>query len=484
MDVNAERIGEIEGPGRYMPGGYIEYEAPDLASAVKLASEFSNHKRYRYFRGQRDTTWAVTSSFARLDLVGRKQTMDEFAAFHAFAKHSPELLPYLQDDDALIATAQHYGLAGTTFIDFSYSPEVAGWFASDGAVGGQRGAIFLVDDRAEEMFTHFDKPGRAIRFLTLDVPNLWRLQAQQGLFLETHVDIAQIWPLDRIVFPHGPSASPIEQRHIYPDRKSALEQAIDQYQLQRSRKETFETFMQGIDRTKMAFIEMVDDDAPVDDQGPVMPEAWSTGPNERWEEIDPDSPAPRLSIEQLSGPDLETLVANRRHCTDLVKVADTGAEALQVLLDRLWSGCRPFPYSIDQLVRAVRGLVATRQALTDRDLGSGQDLREAAAELFEVPIEIAMQASGENATRAFIDASRLWSALKPEAKQRLKLEHFPASPSAFQERLQQDFRRPWVNFDETKLVELFVDQVIPWQLASGRNPVAFSAFHIITLGRP
>lgn len=483
--MKAKDIDQFKQGGRYMPGGRIQYDTPDLTSALELASTFYKNGTYKYFRGQADARWEVTSTFSRLDEAGRKRAVNEFSKFYGFAKSSPELLPYLQTDDALIATAQHHGLAATTFIDFSTSPEVAGWFASDGAEIGTMGAIFMVDEAAEDTFRHFSKPGQLIRFLTLDVPNLWRLQAQQGLFLETQVDIVQIWPLDRIVFPHGASPSPIERRHIYPDRKSALELAIDQYQLQRTRKETFDTFMQGIDTSKIAFIEVSDDDDDVPEFSPQVPSDWSSGPDERWQDIDPDSPPPPMTVEQLSASShaLRDLITERRRCTDLLRLSDPGSETLQLHLDHLWAGCRPHPYRADQLARAIAGLVSTHKVLKGRSLSSGQDLRAAAAELYETPVEIAMSAAGENATRAFVDARRLWSALKPEARERLGLESEP-SPTRLQAQLQRDFRRPWRNFDEQQLIDLFADQIIPWQLVSGRNPVAFSAFHMLTIGRP
>lgn len=81
----------------------------------------------------------------------------------------------------MLATAQHHGLAATTFIDFSYEPEIAGWFASQGRVDGKQGTIFMVDRCAEEILAAFGASDGLFRFLEPDVPNLWRLQAQRGL---------------------------------------------------------------------------------------------------------------------------------------------------------------------------------------------------------------------------------------------------------------------------------------------------------------
>jgi hypothetical protein len=136
--------------------------------------------KYRYFRGQRNASWKVVSSFGRLDEEGRQKARKQISDFYGFVRGSPELLPYLQNEDSIIATAQHHGIAATTFIDFSDDPEVAGWFASDGAILGQSGCIFMVDTAAEETFRAAKDDVYIIRFLRVDLQNLWMLQAQQG----------------------------------------------------------------------------------------------------------------------------------------------------------------------------------------------------------------------------------------------------------------------------------------------------------------
>ena len=473
---------DLKEGGRYTPGGHIEYDAPDVEAAIRMASNFQSQGVYKFFRGQADSSWKVTSSFARLNEEERLKAIDEFSRFQAFARRSPELVPYLQDDDALIATAQHHQLAATTFLDFSTSTEVAGWFASNDREEATHGAIFMVDDDAEATFNAFNGPNHIVRFLFPEVANHWRMQAQRGLFLETQVNIDHVWPLDRIVFPHRDGVSSIERRHIYPDRKSALEQAIDQYRLLRQRKEDFDAFMSGIDTSKLVFIEIGADKDRELDVAPSIPPAWANGPMENWEDVDPDSAGPAISIERLrlGAEDLVALATQRRQCTDLLTLTDPGDDRLQGLIDRLWSGCRPHPYTEHQLARAVSALISTYYVLKDRDISSGRALSEAAAEIYAEPIEIAMSTSGDNSTRAFVDATRLEESLKPEMRS-------PDQPGLSSDRmntvLQERWQIPWSTFDETSLVELFVDQIIPWQLVSGRNPVSFSAFLVRNLGQ-
>ncbi|WP_210358342.1 hypothetical protein [Sphingomonas beigongshangi] len=309
------------------------------------------------------------------------------------------------------------------------------------------------------------------------------MQAQYGLFLEAQVNIAEIWPLDRIVFPHRDGPSAIDRRHIYPDRKSALELAIDQYLLQRKRNEDFSSFMAGVDKSKVAFIQIREDASKVD-VAPQIPPAWAGGARENWSDVDVDSVRPEGSIEQVGGDTayLLDLITRRRRCTDLVQLTGPGSERLQVLLDRLWAGCRPHPYDELQLVRAVSALFSICDALRERNLASGQALAAGAAEVYAEPLEIGISAAGDNPTRAFVDAVRLEESLKPDVRASY-LGRADTAADRMKLLLRERWEIPWSTFDVSSLIELFVDQIIPWQLVSGRNPVAFAPFEVRRIGR-
>ena len=302
--------------GREQPGSYIQYDASCLADAVALADKLRLEGRYLYFRGQRDASWGVRSTFARADAAIKQQAISDLGEFCDFAMSAPELLPYLQEVDAIIATAQHHGLAATTLIDFSREPEIAGWFASHNAIEGEQGAIFMVDRRAEEMLTAFGEKDGLFRFLEPDVPNLWRLQAQRGLFLDARTDLGAVWPLDRIVFPHNGSGSGIDARRIYPNEKSALEQALEQYGTERARRAGLRSIVG--DGSKIAWLEIVENDPP-SPQAPSFNGEWARGPDERWAEIDIDSPPPLLRADEILNDQagLCRLIERRRRCAQL-----------------------------------------------------------------------------------------------------------------------------------------------------------------------
>lgn len=105
--LSDEKIAELLGAkqnglgisGHPMPGGYIQYDAPDLMTAVALASDFKARGHYKYFRGQRDASWQVVSSFVRADEADRAKAVADFGAFYSFARGAPQIVPYLQNDD-------------------------------------------------------------------------------------------------------------------------------------------------------------------------------------------------------------------------------------------------------------------------------------------------------------------------------------------------------------------------------------------------
>lgn len=467
--------------GRLMPGGIIQYDVPDLLAAVALAEEFRTAGHFKYFRGQRDARWPVVSSLFRANAAERAKANTDLADFFSFARGAPHLVPYLQNDDAIIATAQHHGIAATNFIDFTHSPEVAGWFASDGALNEGEGAIYLVDSQAEKVFAACGGP---FQFLHLDVPNLWRLQAQKGLFLEAPGTFNHVWPLDRIVFPHIASLSPIPRHHIYPEKKSALELALDQYVSTRDRRVAFELFMPSINVRK---VEVRDEEKITADDALSVPPSWIAGPNERWEDIDVDSTGPALGESSLSSTaDLTELIVKRRACANLITVYSAKGEKLQKLQDlinNVWNGMRPHPYLADQIARSIVATVRLHRAFEHVDMTNGFEQLRVAEVLVGPTVEIEMATSGENAARAFVNLKALWLTLKKDVRDALGPEFDPHG-NWLNRVLRENWQKPGRNFEGQQLVELFVDQIIPWQVATGRYPVAFSAFHVITLGRP
>jgi len=105
------------------------YRARDVVDAIRIANEFREKGTYDWFRGQRED-WPLKSSFARLNGGQEQVALEQAERFIGWAQETPGLGALVQDVDATCAVAQHYGIP-TNYIDFTVSPEVAGFFAAD-----------------------------------------------------------------------------------------------------------------------------------------------------------------------------------------------------------------------------------------------------------------------------------------------------------------------------------------------------------------
>jgi len=130
----------------------------------------SNPLRYHFYRGHRDAGWTLQSSLFRSErddqppdnhtLLWRVSQTSAF--LKALRARQDAYLGGPTDDDSLLAIAQHFGMP-THLIDFTRSPRVAAFFASDGQSRNQAavGAIYCL--RTDEEDVVLDLGGGANR---------------------------------------------------------------------------------------------------------------------------------------------------------------------------------------------------------------------------------------------------------------------------------------------------------------------------------
>ena len=198
-----------------------------------MAERFKHTGEYDLFRGQRDSNWYVQSSLTRCsDYQG---TVNKSRRFEAWVKNTLGLESLAQDSDQIIAVGQHYGLP-THFVDFTYTPKVAALFAIDGvdAEADYQGCIVCLN--TPDFFEFFESYSSAAglerlpELIRVAVPNLWRIEAQKGVFLfNPYPHIEQIYDFDRIVFPHSKEPIPFNRHELYPDQESQLELLLRQF---------------------------------------------------------------------------------------------------------------------------------------------------------------------------------------------------------------------------------------------------------------
>jgi len=204
----------------------------DVRQAIDLALRKRDAGEYDWFRGQAKN-YPLAPSFARRTEPERQRALEKLGRFESWVHNTPGLEELAEAGaDHVLAVAQHYGLP-TQFLDFTTDPEIAGFFAcdSDDLVPGETSCIICLNtvDLAQ-FWQHIPAKWAPPEFLRIDVSNLWRLQAQQGVFLFCpYQNIEKIYSFDRILFPARVKASKAMRERMYPARKSQLEVLLDHY---------------------------------------------------------------------------------------------------------------------------------------------------------------------------------------------------------------------------------------------------------------
>lgn len=206
------------------------YKAGSRLEAIELARSFLRRGQYNWFRGQ------VSNAHLVVPVLLRPTTNQEHAnrrldQFFSWVSQTLGLETIAADEMATLAVAQHYGIP-THLVDFTLDPEVAGFFAYDSPkVIPENSESVIVCLNTEDLMNvalpdGMPKP----QCVSIDVTDLWRLQAQHGVFLVcpyAHFEEV-VYGFDRIVFSYGRPGS-IDRTTIYPARKSQLEIALDHY---------------------------------------------------------------------------------------------------------------------------------------------------------------------------------------------------------------------------------------------------------------
>jgi hypothetical protein len=207
-------------------------KAANLVEAVEMAMRLQKQGKYDWFRGQRKN-WKPAPSLVRVPKQELKAARERLQRFAVWLLNTPGLEVLKQDPTDALAIAQHYGLP-TPFLDFTTNPGVAGYFASSERPSAKGTACIyclnsrdLVDvwNQIRRILPHYPE----LQLVKVKVPNLWRLEAQQGVFVECLTNWTAAYPLDRIEFPSSPPPPFPTEDQIYPTRKSQLEILIEHH---------------------------------------------------------------------------------------------------------------------------------------------------------------------------------------------------------------------------------------------------------------
>ncbi|TAJ02479.1 FRG domain-containing protein [Pectobacterium versatile] len=273
----------------------------NVEEAIELASNLKREGKYNWFRGQVRADWMPSSSMERKLKYGAKldDLNKDIARFLDWARLVPELA-YLADtanQNSLFAILQHYGYP-TTYIDFTTDPSVAGFFASDTSQQLDESTVSAILCLNTEHLVNFYREhakfiGADIKIepVSVDVSNLWRLQAQHGHFLYVNHDWYRIYDMDRIEFPWTGLPAYPSRHQIYPTQKSHLEQLLDEFKVLEQRRRGQKDMHKMIDDlirkgVKVKIASLISDPARYEKsvfaKAPVQLESWSKAKLSPW----------------------------------------------------------------------------------------------------------------------------------------------------------------------------------------------------------
>lgn len=176
------------------------------------------------FRGQFRDFRTIIPSAHRVIKPQNNLSIDTINEFINWAKAVPELIEY-RSDEILTAIGQHYGMP-TNYLDLTRNPKIAILFskATDEFQLPSESVIYCF--RKEDLLKVSE-----IKILEFDVKNLWRLEIQEGLFLEFLINGCGEKVFEESIRIHFPCTKMSEEEHsfIYPQRKSSLESQIDNW---------------------------------------------------------------------------------------------------------------------------------------------------------------------------------------------------------------------------------------------------------------
>jgi hypothetical protein len=500
------------------------YRAANIEEAIETAYRLRDQGKYDWFRGQVQA-WPPMSSLHRLyvrdDPGGAELLAERIELFYRWASKTPELR-YLTEDthvNEFCAVLQHYGVP-TNYIDFTTDPGVAGYFAADASTPPTtpcESVIYCL--KAEDLRGFWDvmktvpgREGAAVEPIVVDVQNLWRLQAQSGVFIYAAYNWDIDYPLDRILFPYSGYPAYPSREQIYPEHKSALEQQLDQFffiergaqgrKAMLGMKEALEA--QG---QKPAWIEY--DDAsthyvveaftsavemhPSWHPDELLP--WHQVPDEQFDESIGASKKLRLRPE-LGPEEVGRAVAfgvrqALRADGDLRRLsvdweitdgpASLDTSLLREALRQVWNGMRRLPFEGEDVAAAFAN--TCRLFMHEERLSSSLDgALQAAGHALSAPIYVEFAADDYSYSRGYASRGALRGAMRPDLPQLLEPEYRDRASDPEQVLLMM--YDPRLLFDFAAFRRLFASDVIPTQVAIRRSLTLFNPARLSTFGLP
>lgn len=450
----------------------MDIKAPSASEALRICTNLQRTGKATLFRGQKRDWPTLAPSLLRLSSEDRNRSAIKLKRFLEWANAVPQMASYRERLEELTAIAQHYGIP-TTFLDLTGSPEIALLFAKreHQAIEAPDAVVYCFAESELRLLLN-------AQILRLDVANLWRLEAQEGLFLDFLDDGLASQLRNMATRVHFPSEllTEEERARLYPVRKSALENVLDQWFYRHEVENLMEDF-----ETKI-LVRLKRHSYPgafVRRQIPDVSPEW-LGELERWFLSDIETMSILRSRKVVTVPVLNSadirlaIVCAREAIEVLIRASLESAELLSFeiqgkrstelpllvgaaqLLNRVWDGIRKMPYSADELVACMSlcsALVSLR-AHGVKDIDDWEKQLWGNSELLEVaPIGGHIEAGGvSQAQLAEAYSTKHWKFLAKPFR-RMALDN--------PRELMSYVVEPFILFDFEPFKRIFVEQFIP-----------------------
>lgn len=496
-----------------------------VQEAVAAAIRMRDEDGFNLFRGQR-CAWPVVSSFRRLDKGQQDDARARVNQFINWAKKEAALAQYGFSSDQAIAIAQHYGIA-TTFLDFSTDIEVARYFATEHCLeptyrgDSEMSCIVAINSAHLDAWVRerFLQEGEFLgpQILRLDVPNLWRLEAQAGAFL---VDDGTIddYPFRYLLFPASVGPEPLRARSaVYPEKKSDLELMLEQWfwheKASAGTRTLQNAFVQGGVAAQVLRFEPSDGIGLKSILRPQPHPSWLVTEGtwlratERFDKVLP-RPGDIFRVDLRSGMSLDSVrsiaptmlpfdsLADRRtRSADWhVLIDDSDDPSAAEKLARQWDMLRIDGYSQEQIVASFTAsisLLALQRGLIEGwpacrgHLSRGYEM-EPLTSLFG--FDLLVEFTGlVGYSRALVNAGDLESAVREDIDRYVPADLYGNCGPATAERMHElliGIHKPSLLFDFARFADIYVRQVVPVSIVFRPDHPLYPVLHLQTFGVP
>lgn len=503
------------------------YYAQSVEDALELLHHFKVRNTYDIFRGQASSQWDVVSSLERrgvkyINSEDYKRRMSVY--FSTLSKNkTTEFLA--QKRDSGLAVAQHYGLP-TNYVDFTTDPEIAVFFAMHNRpthVTEHTCSIICIkkEEFEKEIKNARDKfsseESSFPRIIEIDVDNLWRLQIQKGLFIEMPLIMSQneeilsfekvFYRFDRILFPYDATFKITEISKIYPSQKSSLEMILDQYFYNLSLQEFHEGFMKDkLTEDNIIIIPCNNDYNKIFVKNIGKDISWNKEENwvpkpEKWEKascsntisITIDATYKREKLKSLVYclfvkaliESNNTKIQNLAFDIEIINCQnkDVVSNILQEGLERIWNGMRIYPYSIEQISVSFSNYIAL--IFEDYKYKFIDNAAPPQKAFYTEPLYIDL-AVFQSESRAYVEEADFFGCFRNHFTDYLLPDMLEAFKNKMWFKIFSNVSNPQYLFDFNKLLLIYVEQIIPFQVflrgARTELPIFFSPFELSSLG--